>query len=175
MRLCLICLVTLFVSCTFSGGNYSIKEPEVVPFVDLSRYVGIWYEISKYPNRFQEGCVGTSATYTLREDGNVSVLNQCYEGSFKGKLKSAKGIAKVVDKKTNAKLKVSFFRPFYGEYWIIDLDKDYEYAVVSNSERKYLWVLSREKTINEETYLNILKRLEAKGFDINKLQKTLHR
>ena len=89
---------------------------EVVPFVDLTRYVGRWYEISRYPNRFQKGCVGSRATYTLRSDGKIGVLNECLEGSFSGKLRNAKGTAKVVDTKSNAKLKVSFFWQFYGDY-----------------------------------------------------------
>ena len=93
----------------------------VVPYVDLKRYTGTWYEIARYPHRFQEGCVGSKATYTLRDDGKISVLNECYDKTFTGKIRSAKGKAWVVDKKTNAKLKVSFFWPFSGDYWIIDL------------------------------------------------------
>ncbi len=145
---------------------------EVVPFVDLTRYTGVWYEISRYPNRFQEGCVGSSATYTLRKDGKIAVLNECYEGSFSGRLRDAKGTAKVVDGKSNAKLRVSFFWPFYGDYWIIDLGKEYEYAVVGHPDRKYLWILSRTKTMNDDLYREILGRLSAQGYDAAKLIKT---
>ena len=142
---------------------------DVVPFVDLNRYAGQWYEISRYPHRFQEGCVGSRATYTLRTDGKIAVLNECHEGSFSGKIRNAKGTAKVVDMKTNAKLKVSFFWPFYGDYWVIDLGKEYEYAVVGHPDRTYLWILSRTKKMDETVYQDILARLTAKGYDTAKL------
>jgi apolipoprotein D and lipocalin family protein len=158
-------------SCT-SLKKQAAAPPEVVPFVDLTRYAGLWYEISRYPNRFQEGCVGSRATYTLRSDGKIAVLNECYEGSFIGRLRDAKGTAKVVDKKSNAKLRVSFFWPFYGDYWIIDLGKDYEYAAVGHPDRTYLWILSRTKNMDEMLYREILERLEAKGYDTSRLIKT---
>ena len=145
---------------------------EVVPFVDLSRSVGRWYEISRYPNRFQEGCVGSRATYTLRSNSKIEVLNECFEGSFSDKLRQAKGTAKVVDTKSNAKLKVSFFWFFYGDYWIIDLGKEYEYAVVGHPDRTYLWILSRTKKIDDRLYQEILERIRAKGYDVKKLTKT---
>lgn len=145
---------------------------EVVPYVDLDRYIGRWYEISRYPHRFQEGCVGSRATYSLREDGRISVLNECYEGSFSGRLRTAKGAARVVDPKTNARLRVTFFWPFSGDYWIIDLGKDYEYAVVGHPARSYLWVLSRTKTMDEAVYEAILARAAAKGYDVTKLTMT---
>ncbi len=145
---------------------------EVVPAVDLTRYTGVWYEISRYPNRFQEGCVGSRATYTLRSDGKIGVLNECFEGSFTGKLRQVNGTAKVVDRKTNAKLKVTFFWPFYGDYWIIDLGRDYEYAVVGHPDRTYLWILSRTKQMDEELYREILGRLTAQGYDTAKLIRT---
>jgi apolipoprotein D and lipocalin family protein len=139
------------------------KEPsaplETVSHVDLNRYMGVWYEIARYPNSFQRGCVESKATYTLLDDGKISVLNECYDGSLSGKLRSAKGKAWVVDKETNAKLKVSFFWFFAGDYWIIDLDDDYSYVVVGHPKRKYLWILSRTKTIKNDTCDRILRRL----------------
>ena len=94
------------------------KPLEVVPFVDINRYLGTWYEIATIPARFQKNCVAVTATYGLRDDGKISVINKCREGTLDGKLKSIKGKAWVVDKKTNAKLKVQFFWPFSGDYWI---------------------------------------------------------
>jgi len=161
----------LLLSCTFQKKQ-AAAPLEAVPFVDLTRYIGQWYEISRYPHRFQEGCFGSRATYSMREDGNIAVLNECYEGSFSGTLRNAKGTAKVVDKKSNAKLKVSFFWPFTGDYWIIDLGKDYEYAVVGHPARTYLWILSRTKKMDEKLYREILERLEAKGYDTTKLIST---
>jgi apolipoprotein D and lipocalin family protein len=141
--------------------------------VDLKKYGGTWYEIARYPNRFQEGCVGTSATYTLLQDGKIGVLNQCRKGPLDGEISSAKGKAWVVDKKTNAKIKVSFFWPFSGDYWIIDLGENYEYAVVGHPSRKYLWILSRTPEMDDATYNLILKKLRRQFYDVSKLMKTL--
>jgi apolipoprotein D and lipocalin family protein len=168
----MIAALPFLFSCT-SQKRQAAAPLETVSYVDLTRYTGQWYEISRYPNRFQEGCVGSRATYTLREDGKIAVLNECYEGSFSGKLRKAKGSAKVVDTKSNAKLKVSFFWPFSGAYWIIDLGKDYEYAVVGHPDRKYLWILSRTKKMDEALYQEILNRLRAKGYDTSKLIKSV--
>ncbi|MGZ6210596.1 MAG: lipocalin family protein [Syntrophales bacterium] len=145
---------------------------QVVSYVDLKKYIGTWYEIARFPNRFQEGCVGTSATYTLLQDGKIGVLNQCHKGTLDGEISSAKGKARVVDKKTNAKLKVSFFWPFSGDYWIIDLGENYEYAVVGYPDRKYLWILSRKPEIDEATYNRILEKLRMQSYDVSKLMKT---
>ena len=142
---------------------------EVVPHVDLNRYLGKWYEIARLPARFQEGCTDTTATYALSEDGSISVLNECRRN---GKMKQAKGKAKVVDKNSGAKLKVTFFWPFYGDYWIIDLGKDYDYAVVGTPNRKYLWILSRTPKMDEKLYSQLIEFAKSKGFNINNLIKT---
>ncbi|MEM7828496.1 MAG: lipocalin family protein [Candidatus Aenigmatarchaeota archaeon] len=172
LKMCLLIISGfLLFSCT-STENRLLPPLDVVSYVDLTRYTGTWYEISRYPHPFQEGCVGSRATYSLREDGKIDVLNECYDGSFSGKLRRAKGIAKVVDKTSNAKLKVSFFWPFYGDYWIIDLGKDYDYAVVGHPTRKYLWILSRSKKMDERLYGDILEKIKSMGYDTTKLIKT---
>lgn len=162
----------LAAACAILGGCHA-RHPgpdlPVVPRVDLERYVGVWHEIARYPHRFQEGCCASTATYTLREDGRVDVLNACREGGSEGKLRSGKGIAKVVDPATNAKLKVSFFRPFWGDYWIIGLGPAYEYAVGGHPSRQYLWILSRTPQMDEATYQAILARLEGLGYDTARL------
>src|SRR5512140_3247330 len=132
---------------------------ETVAHVDLSRYVGTWYEIANFPQSFQRGCTATTATYTLRPDGDIDVLNRCRKGSLEGEEKAASGRARVVDGSTNAKLEVSFFRPFWGDYWIIDLAEDYSYAVVGHPGRDYLWILSRTPAMADATYQAILTRL----------------
>ena len=162
------------------GCKYMGKEPlstlETVSHVDLNRYMGVWYEIARYPNSFQKGCVGSRATYTLLDDGKVSVLNECYDGSFSGKLRSAKGKAWAVDKETNARLKVSFFWFFAGDYWIIDIADNYSYVVVGHPQRKYLWILSRNKIMEDGTYEGILRRLvEIHQYDTSKLIKTIQK
>ncbi len=146
---------------------------ETVPRVELSRYMGTWYDIASFPQRFQKGCTGTTATYTLRDDGTVTVVNRCARGSLDGKVTVAKARAKVVDRETNARLKVSFFWPFWGDYWVIDLGKDYEYAVVGHPSRKYLWILSRTPTMAPEVYEGILDRLKAQHYDVSRLVQTL--
>lgn len=142
---------------------------QVVDFVDLKEYMGEWYEIARYPNRFQKDCEGSKATYSLREDGKVTVLNECYDQDFSKRIRSVEGKAWVVDKETNAKLKVSFFWPFSGDYWIIDLGREYEYAVVGHPKRKYLWILSRAPQIEEKQYQQILAGITKQEYDISKL------
>lgn len=145
---------------------------EVVPHVELEKYLGKWYEIAHLPAKFQEGCNETTATYTLAKDGNISVLNQATKN---GKMKQAKGKAKVVDKNSNAKLKVTFFWPFYGDYWIIKLGNNYDYSVVGTPNRKYLWILSRTPQMDDNLYSQIIEYVKSKGFDPNKLIKTFQK
>ena len=166
-----VILQILLLGC-FADKGIIMKPLKTVNFVDLNRYVGQWYEIARYPNKFQEGCVGSKATYTLRDDGKISVVNECYDKSFSGKLRSAKGKAWVVDKETTARLKVSFFWPFAGDYWIIELGQEYEYAVIGHPDRKYLWILSRTPEIDENVYQSILTRLQEQDYDTAKLIKT---
>lgn len=145
---------------------------QTVPYVDLKRYVGTWYEIASYPQPFQKGCTRTTATYTLRRDGQIDVVNKCHRGSPRGPLDVARGRARVVDDQTNAKLEVSFFGPFWGDYWIIDLGPSYEYAVVGHPSRDYLWILSRAPTLSETTYHHILRRLAEQGYPLDRLEET---
>jgi len=144
---------------------------KTVENVDVKRYMGTWFEIARFPQRFEKGLVGVTANYTLLPNGNVRVLNTGHEQGLNGKLRTAKGKARVVDAATNAKLKVSFFWPFAGDYWILELGKDYEYAVVGDESRKYLWILSRTPQMDEATYNGLLERAKDKGFDITKLEK----
>lgn len=141
------------------------SDVKTVPQVDIQRYMGRWYEIASYPQWFEKGLTGVSARYTLKEE-YVEVLNSGYK---KGRPKEAHGIARVVEGSGGAKLKVSFFRPFYGKYWIVDLADNYLWVVVSNPNRSTLWILCRTKTMDETLYQTILTKLEANGFDTSKL------
>ena len=151
---------------------------KTVARVDLDRYAGRWYEIARLPNRFQKGCTGNvTAEYGVREDGRIDVVNRCSGNN--GEEKRAKGVARVVDETTRAKLEVRFAPAFlsflsmvWGDYWIIDLAPDYSYAVVGEPARRYLWVLARESTLEEATYQGILERIEAQGYDPNNLVRT---
>jgi apolipoprotein D and lipocalin family protein len=146
---------------------------QTVSHVDVNRYMGKWYEIASFPQWFQKNCTAVSATYTLRKDGDVDVLNECRDKTLDGKLRSAKGKAWIVDRESNAKLKVRFFWPFSGDYWIIDLGAEYQYAVVGHPKRNYLWILSRSCQMDPAVYDQILERLKRQNYDVTRLNKTL--
>ena len=143
-----------------------------VEHVDLQRYLGTWYEIASFPQRFQRGCTATTATYALRPDGQIDVLNRCRKDALDGPERAARGRARVVDRTSNAKLEVSFFWPFWGDYWIIDLGQDYDFAVVGHPSRDYLWILSRTPTMDPGRYASVVRKLEAQGYETARLQRT---
>ena len=140
-----------------------------VDSVDLKKYIGTWYEIAKIPNWFQKSCnCRTTATYTLRDDGRIDVVNRCTESD--GTINEARGIARVVDTLTRSKLEVSFvrilgIRLFWGDYWIIGLADDYRYAVVGSPSRKYAWILSRTPGMSEADKQAVFGLLRSQGYD----------
>jgi len=166
-----ICLVAMLAGAFLAACTSPAPLPTVAA-VDLGRYYGTWYEIARLPNRFQSMCVSdTRATY--RPDGNrVSVLNQCRtaDGSFE----QASGIARLVEGSHGAKLRVSFFRPFYGDYWILELDPDYRWVLVGEPGRRYAWILAREPKLDEATLERLLARAAALGFDPQAFLRTPH-
>jgi apolipoprotein D and lipocalin family protein len=167
-----ICALTLVSAATcVQAQNTKTGELKTVSFVDVKRYGGTWYEIARYANKAQKQCVGnTTATYNFRAGGEVEVVNKCLTKD--GKTEDATGMAKIIDTQTNAKLKGSFAWLSSAPYWVIDLDENYQYAVVGNPDRKYLWILSRTPEINETTYQNILRKVEIAGYNPAKLEKT---
>lgn len=147
------------------AGSSTVRT---VAKVDLARYAGLWHEIARYPNTFQKGCLGTTANYAVH--GNqLEVVNSCRNAD--GSLRQVKGKAWPVAA-GNSRLKVSFFWPFRGDYWIIDLDPHYQYSVVGTPDRKLLWVLSRSAQMDDALYAGILERVKAQGFDPERLVKT---
>ncbi len=151
---------------------------QAVPAVDVPRYMGTWYEIAKYPNWFQKKCVSsTQATYSLQADGRVQVHNRCK--TDKGEWSEALGAARQVGGPTSAQLKVrfapewlSFIPMVWGDYWIIDLDPQYQWVLVSEPRREYLWVLSRTPQMPAATYQQLQTKLVALGFDLKRLEIT---
>ncbi len=142
--------------------------------VDLERYLGRWFQLAYFPNKFQpQGAAVTTADYSLDSKGDIIVLNTSWANpDMKGEKKDITGKAFRV-KGSTAKLKVQFFWPFRGDYWIIGLDqKDYSYAVVSEPKRKYLWILTREQSMDSVTYNAILQDLKSRGFDLSNLALT---
>ena len=158
-------VILLFFMTTLSNA----QELKTVSNVDLKKYSGIWYEIASFPQRFQKGCECTTAKYTPTDKGYIIVENSCKRG---GKESYIKGKAFIDKGSSNAKLKVQFFWPFKGKYWIIDLADDYSYAVVSHPNKKYLWILSRKPKLDEEVYNGIITRLKERGFDLSNLKIT---
>ena len=160
--LILICIMFLFTAC-------SSKNPplQTVEKVDLERYLGTWYEIARYEHFFEKDCKNVSANYSMMDEETIKVINRCTKITTNEK-KEAMGRAYAIDE-TNSKLKVSFFRPFYGDYWVLILDKNYDYVVVGTPNREYLWILSRTSNLDEKIKNEILQKLPALGFETSKL------
>jgi apolipoprotein D and lipocalin family protein len=153
------------------GSVHSQKAPSVVSEVDLKRYQGFWYEIARLPNYFERKLKCTSATYTLRDDGKITVLNQGHYISDPQKTSSITGVAWIPDKNAPAKLKVQFFWPFSGNYWILDLDSNYKWVLVGDPSMKYLWILAREKKMDDKIYTMLLQKAIDNGYDITSIIK----
>jgi apolipoprotein D and lipocalin family protein len=173
MRLWAPIILSVLAFGTFAAVLAATKPLEVVPQVDVQRYLGTWYEIATIPQRFQKGCVGVTAHYSPRADGDIDVVNVCRKNSLDGKERSVRGKAWVVDKTTNAKLRVRFFWPFSGAYWIIELDKDYQWAVVGHPDRTYYWILSRTPQMDPAVYTELIRRAAEKGYDTSRIKRTL--
>lgn len=151
-------------------GNAAVPEP--AKSVEIDRYLGKWYEIARYEQGFQKGCEGVTADYTLREDGKISVVNSCRKED--GAITTANGRAKIVDARTGAKLKVSFFGPFYGDYWVLDRADDYSWAIVGEPAGRYLWILSRTPDLNAADIAALYNRAAMMGYDTSYLRPTKH-
>lgn len=149
------------------AGTVQAATVTPVPQVDLDRYIGRWYEIAHNPMFFQRHCTsGTTATYTKEPDGRIGVHNRCNTADG---VQQANGHARVVEGSNNAKLKVTFFWPFSGDYWVIGLDPDYRWAVVGEPGRDYLWVLSRTRVLPSDQLQLALKSATDQGYDLRKL------
>ena len=187
MRRIVIFLTSLVLSAMLSPSITLAQDVVAVPSIDVNRYAGKWYEIARFPNRFQKSCAGdVTAEYRARPDGKIDVTNRCKKND--GSMDEAVGIARVaagsgptgeLGSATNSKLKVRFapawlsWLPFvWGDYWVIDLAPDYSYAVVGTPARDYLWVLSRSPVLPTSSYQSALARIAAQGFDVSKLVKT---
>ena len=149
-------------------GNQAVPQPAKP--VDLHAYLGRWYEIARYEQSFQKGCAGVTADYSLRDDGSITVLNRCRKPD--GNIDEARGRAKVVDP-SGAKLKVSFFGPFYGDYWVLDHADDYSWSIVGEPSGRYLWLLARHPTPPQADVGKLIDRVRAMGYDTSLLLRTV--
>lgn len=165
---------------TTPNPNTALPPVNTIAALDVPRYMGTWYEIAKFPNWFQRKCTAnTRAQYLAQADGSVQVLNSC---STADATIDALGLAKQVGSANSPKLQVRFAPAWlswlpqvWGDYWVIDLDADYQLAAVSDSKRDYLWVLSRTPQVNAQAYEALLHRLKAQHFEVQKLERTLQR
>lgn len=150
----------------FATAARADSDLPTVEHVDIPRYLGRWYEIAALPQWFERNCFAARADYTLREDGKVNVINSCRKGSLDGRPNTARGVARIVDTNSNAKLKVQFFWPFEGDYWILDLADDYSYVLVGAPSRESLWVLARQPSLSPETLEALLDKASELGFPV---------
>jgi apolipoprotein D and lipocalin family protein len=149
----------------------SFPELKTISNIDLQKYSGTWYEIARLPNSFEKGLKNITATYEIIDGTHVRVINKGVKED--GKVGTARGKAKIPNLKEPAKLKVTFFWPFYGKYWIFNLDeKDYQYALIGEPSRKYFWILARTSKIDETLYQSLLKIAADNAFDVSKVMKT---
>ena len=142
----------------------NIEIPAISSF-EASKYAGKWHEIARTDNRFEKDCINVTANYTLRDDGGIDVFNSCEKN---GKIKTAKGVAYFRGQKDVASLKVSFFWPFYGRYDVIYLE-DYKYAIVYGGNPKYIWILARERRIEQNKLDDLLKKINSFGLEAQTL------
>jgi len=170
MRVIWFCVLANLFAAIFTGCAY--QPLATVEHVDLDRYTGTWYEVARFDQWFEKDCVNVTAQYTVRSDGKINVLNSAHLGTDDGPVKQAKGVARVVDSQTNAKLRVWFFWPFEGDYWILRLTPDYSAVVVGSPDRRTLWFLSRKPAMDESLYEEWRRSLAADGFDLSKLIRT---
>lgn len=167
-------ILPLFIFLLFFSGTpqKDMVNTATVKNLDIQKYLGTWYEIARFPHSFEKGLVGVTANYSMAEDGKIKVVNQGYKGTLDGKLDVAVGKAKIPDMNDPAKLKVSFFWFFYGDYYVMELDSEnYEWAVIGSSTPKYLWILSRKPQMDPVIYKDLIKRIEARGYKLDKLYK----
>lgn len=164
----------LLAACSAVGpvGNPSVPQP--TKSVELDRYLGRWFELARYENSFETDCEGVTANYSLRDDRMVKVVNTSRKGGIDGSRQAIVGRAKIVPGSGNAKLKVSFFGPFYGDYWILDHAPDYSWSIVGEPSGRYLWILTRSAKPSEQTRKRLVTKAKALGYDVNLLRWTEH-
>lgn len=165
-------LTTTATACTSTKNQETMIDKTVVKELDLQKYLGTWYELARYNHRFERGLVGVTANYSIREDGKIRVLNSGYKKSLDGRFKQAEGKAFLPEPEMEpAKLKVSFFWNFYGDYFVLDLDENYQWAIIGSSSDNYLWILSRTPQLDQDLYTELLDKIKLRGYDISQLIK----
>jgi apolipoprotein D and lipocalin family protein len=169
-----VVLTAIALAACVGGPSGNPHPPQPAKAVDLDRYVGLWYEAARYDMRFEKGCDGVTAEYSKRPDGLIRVVNTCHEGGPTGPVKVSEGKAKIADPASKAKLKVSFFGPFFvGDYWVLDHADDYSWSIVGEGSGRYLWLLTRKPPTPAELK-TLTDRAKAMGYDTAMLRVTKH-
>ncbi len=162
-----------------SGRAKNAPPLEAVASVDVARYMGLWYEIARYPTSFQKECEGTTAEYTARADGRVDVLNTCRFGTKDGAPRSAEAVARVMEGSNGARLFVNFapvpLPAGRGNYWVLHLDEDYQHALIGEPSGRFLWMLSRTPTVSPEVRAELNSAAVAAGYDLSLLKETVQK
>lgn len=184
MKSLVLVLVALMSLAPVHAKSSKIPDLQTVDYVDLDHYLGKWYEIARFEQRFQKDCASVTAEYSLRDDGDIKVINSCRKGSPQGEFQQAEARAWIKDDTTNAKLKVQFFLTgiriplFAGNYWILDLTQEgngpYQTSIVGDDSGKYLWILARRPDISEEQYQSLVTKASELGFKTENLIRTQH-
>jgi len=169
MRKNAIFIIALLFFINVCKSQNKMIDKTVVKELDIEKYLGKWYEISRYDHSFERGLVGVTAFYSYREDGKIKVVNSGFKKTLTGPKSEAIGKAKIPDPNMPMKLKVSFFWFFYGDYFVLELDKNYQWAIIGSSSDKYLWILSRTPQIEKSLYNELLNKITNRGYDVNKL------
>ncbi len=162
-------ILVAFVLRTKRNAKKTDVDNSTVSHLDINKYMGTWYEIARYNHRFERNLVGVTATYELRPDGKITVINKGYKKTLDGKEKTAKGKAKIPNPEEPGKLKVAFFLCFYTPYFVMELDPDYQWALIGSSSDDYLWILSRTPQPKAEVLDNILQLAQKRGYNTGKL------
>jgi apolipoprotein D and lipocalin family protein len=162
MRYLVLAAALLLSACAANPVYRQTTAPLPVASIDLDRYLGLWHEQARLPNSFEEGCVRVTAEYGRRADGLISVLNSCVEAN--GRERDAQGRARVVGEAGEGKLKVSFFGPFWGDYWVLARGENYEWSIVGEPGGRYLWLLTRSETITPAQRAEFERRITELGY-----------
>ena len=166
----LACMAMLGCTAAPEADRAGPPVPEPAKPVAIERYLGRWYEVARYENEFEQGCEGVTADYSLQPDGKVQVVNTCRKGGVDGEVDVAEGTAQLVPGSQGAKLKVTFFWPFSGDYWVLDRANDYSWAIVGEPSGEYFWILSREPVPQQELVDELFGRAAELGYDPDRIR-----
>lgn len=169
-RIFLLALAAVLVAGCAKSQSQNNLNTSIVKELDLNRYLGTWYEIARFPHRFEKNLQGVTATYSLRKDGKIKVLNQGYKGSLSGNKSVAVGKARIPDPSNPARLQVSFFLWFYADYLVMELDPGYQWAMIGSNTPDFFWILSRTPKMDPAVYDRLIARAKERGYDTSRIQ-----